>query len=139
MKYDFMMKSADFVEEISDLLHIFEAAFWIALVINIIVLVAFFILCNHVAKLKKGLLVKGDFKAQFNFYYSIGDMDRAKECLFKQIINDEFLNEAFFTKANYTKEMRGYFLKRYQPYLEMLDLKCDFDKVDDFFAKLTSE
>nr|DAT41421.1 MAG TPA: chitin synthase regulator [Caudoviricetes sp.] len=138
MDYTSFLENDHVINDIADYLQMCQTLFWIIVVIDIIVLIAFFILCNNIAKIKKTIYGKSKFESIFNFYVSIGNMKKAEECLFKQILNDEYLDEAFFSTAEYSEKMRKYFQDRYQVYFDELNLKLDFDKVDRILKQKSS-
>lgn len=139
MDYEKILDGTSFLKDMVDYLQMCQTLFWVLVVINIIVLIAFFILCGHIGKIKKRICLKNEFGAIFNFYFSIGDIEKAKECLFQEIVNDELLEESFFMSAEYSEKMRGYFIGKYHIYLDKLGLKIDFDKVDEFIHEFKTK
>ena len=71
-----------------------EAVFIISTIIQIILIVCFFILCLDVSKIRKRLTRQYDFESRFNFLISIGEKEKAKDLLLERIItNDNIFNE----------------------------------------------
>lgn len=137
MNYDAILQSDRVLKDMVDYLQMCQALFWVLVVINVIVLIAFFVLCNNIGKIKKTVCTSRKFGAVFNFYYSIGELEKAKECLFHEVANDEFLDEAFFTSAEYNQKMRKYFQDKYQVYFDRLGIKIDYDKADELIKEVT--
>ncbi len=126
----------DYIKDIADYLQMCQVAFWIMVVISLIVLIAFLILCNNISKIRKSIYPKNKFSAIFNFYYSIGEMDKAKEYLFQEICKDDYLDEAFLSTADYHQRSQKYFEEKYGKYLKVLGLSVDFNKADDFIKEI---
>lgn len=71
-----------------------EVVFFISTIIQIVILVCFFMLCSNVSKIKKTLTQQYDFESRFNFLIKIGEKEKAKDLLLERIItNDNIFNE----------------------------------------------
>ena len=66
-------------------------------VIEIVLLVRFFALCNHVEEIKKKMVPNENFQAMFLLYCSTGEKDKAKELLLHEISLDKLFTAAFFS------------------------------------------
>ncbi len=65
----------------------------LAAIIEIIVLICFFVLCSDVNKIKKYLTQSSDFESKFKFLMSVGEKEKAREIL----INTMLLNSKIFS------------------------------------------
>lgn len=127
--YGFLADS--FLKELSDFVQACEVWFWISIVINVVVLICFFILCLNVAKIKKSAHSVEHFEARFNFLYGVGELAEAKKLLLDKIQFLENADEAFFCKQDYKKNSRDYIEQKYKSYFDKLGMKIDYDKIDE--------
>ena len=82
-----------------------EVVLIISTVVQIVILVCFFMLCLNVSKIKKHLTRQYDFESRFNFLIKIGEKEKAKDILLERIItNDSIFNE----QIQLNSEMREY-------------------------------
>jgi hypothetical protein len=81
-----------------------EAVFIISTIIQIILIVCFFILCLDVSKIRKRLTRQYDFESRFNFLISIGEKEKAKEMLLERILTNDII---FDKKMQLTTEARA--------------------------------
>ena len=56
-----------------------QIAFIISAIVEIIILICFFVLCANVGKIKKILEQKQDFNAKFDFLINIGEKEKARD------------------------------------------------------------
>lgn len=113
MNYDELVNQVFNLKDMVDYLDRLEILFWVVLLIEAIAIIVFFIQCSNIAKIRRSVHEKGEFEAIFNFYYSIGDFCKAKECLYRQIINDDYLNGVFNSTAKECKDTRPFFISKY--------------------------
>lgn len=59
-----------------------------AAIIEIVVLICFFVLCSDVNKIKKHLIQNTDFESKFKFLMSIGEKEKAREILISMILSN---------------------------------------------------
>ena len=74
-----------------------QVALVITAIIEVIILICFFVLCANVAKIKKHLIQKTDFDSKFKFLMNIGEKEKAHEILINRILS----NNGIFSKENY--------------------------------------
>ena len=68
------------------------------ILIQVIIIICFFVLCDNVAKIKSHLIQKDDFKSKFIFLMSIGEKEKAREILINRIL----ANNNIFVKGHLT-------------------------------------
>lgn len=132
MDYASVLNESYAFKDVVDYLQMCQFLFWVMIVINLIVLICFFILCSNVSKMKKVMHPQNSFGAMFNFYYSIGDIDKAKELLFREVLNDEYLEAALWTKAEYRQRSQKMLEEKYTPYFNKVGITLDFAKAGKF-------
>lgn len=101
-------------------------------VIEIVLLVRFFALCNHVEEIKKKMVPNENFQAMFLLYCSTGEKDKAKELLLHEISLDKLFTAAFFSVLPEHDKAKQAILTKYGKLLEMVDVTLDFDTVDKY-------
>lgn len=70
-----------------------EIALIIGAILEIIILICFFILCSNVSKIRKHLIQNDDFEAKFKFLVKMNEKEKAKEILIDRILsNDDIFN-----------------------------------------------
>lgn len=113
-----------------------ETILILSTIINIVILICFFGLCSNVSSIKKSISHSNSWNEEFVFYYSVGQIEDAKKILLKAITKDEFFLIAFYSYLDNKKYAQEQIEKRYKKYLDLVDVKIDFNKVDDFLSKL---
>lgn len=101
-------------------------------VIEIVLLVRFFALCNHVEEIKKKMVPNENFQAMFLLYCSTGEKDKAKELLLHEISLDKLFTAAFFSVLPEHDKAKQAILTKYGKLLKMVDVTLDFDTVDKY-------
>lgn len=101
-------------------------------VIEIVLLVRFFALCNHVEEIKKKMVPNENFQAMFLLYCSTGEKDKAKELLLHEISLDKLFTAAFFSVLPEHDKAKQAILTKYGKLLEMVNVTLDFDTVDKY-------
>ncbi len=93
----------------------------------------YFRLCRDVKKIRQvfnpGLpdCYSKELAPKFNFFISVGDIEKAKEVLYVDIMTSPHFAKAF--KENYSEESRDKLVELYQPYFEQLGIEMDFSKI----------
>lgn len=104
-------------------------------IIQLIILICFFVLCYNVAVLRKNMVSPQNLEASFNLYYSTGQIEKARELLMMYIKNDSEFAAAFYLNSSYKEDAQKHIEAKYGKLLELVGLKIDMDKVNDFIAK----
>lgn len=104
-------------------------------IVQIITLICFFILCSNVAAIRRNAVSPQNLEASFNLYYSTGQIEKARELLMMSIKNDSEFATAFYLNSSYKEDAQKHIEKKYGKLLELVELKIDFDKANDFIAK----
>lgn len=136
---DYGYLADSFIKELSDFVQACEVWFWISVIINVIVLICFFILCSNIAKIKKNIHSMEHFEARFNFLYGVGELVEARKLLLQKIQLLENADEAFFCKQDYKKNSREYIERKYKPYFDKLEMHIDYNKIDALIEEQMSE
>ena len=76
----------NFASILTVIIEIMEVVLIIGAILEIVILVYFFILCSNVSKIKKQLVQNYDFEAKFNFLMKIGEKEKAREILINCIL-----------------------------------------------------
>lgn len=126
-------------QQLYDFIQTCEILFWVSIIINVIILICFFVLCSNVAKIKKKATDVERFEARFNFLYGIGELEEAKKLLLMKVQIMENLDEAFFCKENYRENSRTVIRKKFKPYFDRLGLQIDYEKVDALIVEQIKE
>lgn len=134
-EYSYLTNAGSFMKELSDFVQTCEILFWISIIINVIVLICFFILCANVAKIKKEAHNVANFEARFNFLYGIGELKEAKKLLLKRVQMMDNASEAFYCKQDYKKNSRNYIDEKFKVYFDKLDIHIDYDKIDELIEE----
>lgn len=101
-----------------------QIAFIISAIVEIIILICFFVLCANVGKIKKILEQKQDFNAKFDFLINIGEKEKARDLLIKRILNN---NGIFSTEVMWSsKEKSELCFKTYKEELDAVGIKNPF-------------
>ena len=90
-----------------------ETALIISAILQIVILICFFILCSNVGKIKKHLIQSSDFTSKFKFLMEIGEKEKAREILIDRILANNYI---FNTETRWTAEEK--IQKCYQMYAE---------------------
>ena len=104
-------------------------------VIEIVLLVRFFALCNHVEEIKKKMVPNENFQAMFLLYCSAGEKEKAKELLLHEISLDKMFTTAFFSVLPEHDKAKQVILTKYEKLLKMVDLTLDFEIVDKYLKE----
>lgn len=65
MNYDELVSQVFNLKDMVDYLNRLEILFWVVLLIEVITIIAFFILCSNIAKIRRSVHEKGEFEAIF--------------------------------------------------------------------------
>jgi hypothetical protein len=96
----------------------------IEVIVSIILIVLFVKLCDDVKALRRRFALKDrNFKKDFAFYVSIGEMGKAKELLEQELANDVEYEAAIYNIPGYRQKI----LTEYKYYIDNLSIKIDFD------------
>lgn len=104
-------------------------------IIQVIILICFFFLCSNVAGIKRNMISPLNLEASFNLYYSTGQIEKARELLMMSIKNDSEFATAFYLNSSYKEDAQKHIEAKYGKLLELVGLKIDMDKANDFIAK----
>lgn len=102
-------------------------------IVTVCFLIGFFRLCANVKKLRNHInpelpeCYSNEFYPKFNFYISVGDTEKAKEALYREIMTSPLFADAF--KDKFSEKARQELIADYQPYFEQLGMKIDFSKI----------
>ena len=101
-----------------------QIALVISAIIEIIILICFFVLCSNVSKIKKTIEQKHDFSAKFDFLINIGEKEKARDLLIKRILNNNgiFSSEVIWS----SKEKTEMCFKTYKDELEAVGIENPF-------------
>lgn len=113
----------------------FQTILFLSAILNVIMLICFFVLCSNVSKIKKDLVPNDNFGALFILYCSVGEKEKAKKLLLKQITMDKMFDTAFYSDYNRV-DAQKFIVDKYSGYLKMVDLTIDFDVVDNYLKKI---
>ena len=80
-----------------------EAALIISAILQIVILICFFILCSNVSKIKKQIVQDTDFESKFKFLMKIGEKDKAREILIDRIL----ANGVFSSGLTWNADQKG--------------------------------
>lgn len=104
----------------------------LAAVIEVIILICFFILCSNVNDMKKIIVPNNNFRPLFLLYYSIGEKEKAKELLLKAISLDDVFMDAFYLDSSNRTVSQQDILKKYDVFLKMVDITLDLSVLDKY-------
>nr|DAX23456.1 MAG TPA: hypothetical protein [Caudoviricetes sp.] len=107
----------------------------ISLILSIILLICFFVLCINVSAIKKSVSVPEIWQASFNFYYSTGQLERAKDVVMKAVMQDSDFAKAFYLNTQDRTEAQKRIETRYNGFLNLVNLTIDFEKANEFISK----
>ena len=113
----------------------FQTILTLSAILNFIMLICFFTLCRNVSSIKKSIAPNDNFGALFILYCSVGEKEKAKEILLKQITMDSMFGSAFYSDYNRV-DAQKFILDKYSGYLKMVDLTINFDMVDNYLKKV---
>jgi hypothetical protein len=106
-----------------------EVAFWLTLILDIIILIAFFVLCANVAAIKKKLRNEFATLDTFALYIGMGQKEKAKEVLIDLIKSDKAIRDAL--EGDFVEKELKISLQQYAKAMEMVDLLVDIAKVEE--------
>lgn len=107
----------------------------ISAIIEVITLICFYFLCSNVAAIRRNSTSPQNLEATFNLYYSTGQIEKARELLMMSIKNDSEFATAFYQESSYKVEAQKHIENKYGKLLELVGLRIDFDKANDFITK----
>ena len=90
-------------------------------------------MCEDIHDIRAGYYSQKDFEGSFILLLSVGEKEKAKELLMKNMAQTPFFHNSF--KGNMGTDMdksRQMFMKRYEVYLKAVNLEIDFSVVDGF-------
>ena len=107
---------------------IMEVALILGAILEIAILICFFVLCSNVSKIKKHL-IQDDFDAKFKFLMLIGEKEKAREILINRILSNSsiFINETNQSDEGKAKEC----FNAYGEKLQALGIKNPFLKDEE--------
>lgn len=112
-----------------------ETLIILSVAIEVVTLICFYFLCSNVAIIRRNVISPQNLEASFNLYYSTGQTEKARELLMTSIKNDSEFATAFYQESSYKIEAQKHIERKYGKLLELVGLKIDFDKANDFIAK----
>lgn len=101
--------------------------FWLTAILEIIILICFFVLCSNVSKIKKVLTPGGTVSSPqtvFAMYVAAGDTEKAKAVLMEIILADADVQACI----NRNGEVLGNVLARYNRQMKEIGLEIDPEK-----------
>lgn len=107
----------------------------LAVLLEVVILIQFFSLCNNVKEMKKKFAPNDNFQAMFLLYCSSGEKDKAKELLFNEICSDKIFADAFFSVLPEHEKAKQTILMKYDKLLKMVDVTLDFNIVDKYLKE----
>ncbi len=113
----------------------FQTIMILSAILNVIMLICFFVLCSNVSNIKKSILPNNNFRAMFLLYCSVGEKEKAKELLFKEISKDDNFGSAFYSDYNRANAQQS-IASKYDKFLKMVDVDINFDVVDDYLKSI---
>lgn len=100
---------------------------FLAFVLQLIILICYFVLCSRVGKIKK--IFYPEFRHEnFCLLLYLGRKDDATRMLFNAIARNDNFIYAFHTN-NGADKARAILKENYQAYFDALGLELDFDKI----------
>ena len=105
---------------------------YLTAIIEIVLLVRFFSLCNNIENIKKKMVPNENFQAIFLLYCSAGEKEKAKELLLHEISLDKMFTTAFFSVLPEHDKAKQTILTKYEKLLKMVDMTLDFDTIDKY-------
>lgn len=112
-----------------------ETIIYLQAILELVILICFFLLCHNVSKIKKRFVVDKDINAAFSMYISLGEYEKAKELLFHEIMKqNEYI--ASFTYNGNNSAQRAVLKRTFKPYFDALNIDFDFETVDKFIVSL---
>jgi len=112
-----------------------ETTIYMQAVLGLVILICFFVLCYNVSKIKKQIVVDKDINAAFSMYISLGEYEKAKELIFREIAKQKEYLASFAYNGNNSAQ-RAALKRTFKPYLDVLNIDFDFDIVDRFIIEL---
>lgn len=113
----------------------FETMLYLSVILNVIILICFFVLCSNVSSIKKKICPSENFGATFSMLITGNQIETARKLLFDEISKDELFVRAFYYGGE-NGNVRTLLNKKYTPYLEMVGVTLDFGKSDELIKKL---
>ena len=96
---------------------------FIAVVINVIVLICFFVLCSQVSHIRKVLKPRSNTYEELDVLIALGQKEKAKSVLINLILSDNV-----FDFESPTEESIKATVKRYKKYMDEVSLEFDAQK-----------
>lgn len=110
--------------------------YFVAIALQIIILICFFILCSNVSKIKKSLFVAHKSEPVIRLLLACNKKEAAADLLMKTIANDEVFIVAFdHADKAYRERCQKSLEERYKVYLDALDIKLDYAVVNELISK----
>lgn len=110
----------------------FDDILILSAIFEVIVLICFFVLCSNVSALKQRFVTKRPKTAQFAFFMSLGDKERAREVLYRMIAEDENFNNVFYSRKQKREQCLKYFIGMYKSYFDALGIELNTEFLDKF-------
>lgn len=107
-----------FFKNLNDTVQAYQTILIVSLIINIVVLICFFILCSNVSKIKHSLSGESSFESSFWFLVSVNEKERAKKLLIDKMMNDANLDQCFFKDKSMRDLGRRNFEDIYKKYMD---------------------
>lgn len=108
---------------------------FISAIVQVITLICFFVLCINVSALRRNFTSPQNLEASFNLYYSTGQIEKAKDLVMTSIKNDSEFATAFYLNSSHKETAQKLIEDKYGKMLELVGLKIDYDKVNDFITR----
>lgn len=91
--------------------------------------------CVNIKRLAVKFTPKKSFGSRFSFLVSAGQIEEAKKILFEEITKEWLFEKSFYSKGD-TKKYRATLIKKYKPFLDLVDVTLDFSKDDELMSEL---
>lgn len=101
-----------------------QLVFWCQAILELVLLICFFVLCANVSKIKKMITPGGNPPSpytSFAMYLSMGDKENARKVLMDIILSDENVQSAINRNADILKNV----LAKYEKAMKEVDLEID--------------
>lgn len=104
-----------------------ELVFWLSAIVELIMLICFFVLCANISKIKKVIMPSGSTptpQTAFAMYVAAGDTEKAKAVLMEIILADADVQDCIYRNG----EVLGNVLARYNRQMKEVGLEIDPEK-----------
>lgn len=104
--------------------------FWLTAILEIVILICFFVLCSNVSKIKKVLTPSGctpSPQTKFSMFVAAGEKEKAKAALMEIILADPSVQDYVGYDANVFKNV----LAKYDKQMKEVGLEIDPQKACD--------